>query len=205
VGKEMRENNELQKLSKEDVTQIRQASAAKKMRIRTLHGFKSLRRNPAKLIAILVYLAAVSYLFINAEPLIIDQIARGSIIYTMIFKTALAAMSIVFFMWIIMLFGTNFWWPGKLERAFISAGLYTRARKAPFLIACYKDKETKMRVFEVYLNGITKDEIEAKRESIESELELRIRIEPKGTSRILLYTSPDTIKPKKRNRDDLNF
>jgi len=105
------------------------------------------------------------------------------------------------------LFGTKLYWTKKAELGFISAGIYTRAKKSPWVLDKYKDKNAPaLWVWKIYLNGNTLDDFESKRKNLNSEIGINIkRFEPLGTQMLLMYAVKDHISKKRQNRDDMNF
>ena len=198
------------KLSREELSEIRNADILKKRAFHMGYGLKSLFKNPVKAIIALIYLAATIIAWLLREALI-SHIPMPDIVFfhTMIYWSVtilLPALGLILFLGMLIIFGRKFC-TKKVEHAFISAGIYTKTGKYPWLFDKYKDKaEPIYIVLKVYLNGNIKADFEAKRANIESELGIKIhKIEEAGTQIILLYTTPGNKKGRNVNRADMHF
>ncbi len=198
-------------LSQQEIAEIHKASSLKKLIFRIKYGLRSLLKNPAKAFIALAYIIAITLCWVNSNQLIhkiyfvnSDLLMK---IFQWIFVIGVPFFGVFIFLVLMSLFGTKLRWAKKAENAFISAGIYTRAKKAPFLLDRYKDKETPVfTIWEVYLNGNTKTEFQAKRENIESELGVIIHdFKPKNKQILLIYTTSDNVKIHKNNRIDMDF
>ncbi len=201
-------NQPRENLTREEIQNIKKASAAKKMRFQLLRGFKSLFKNPLKLGATIIFIVLSIILFISIEPLLLlvpilenNWVAMA----VKVFKLVIPFVESTLFLGLLYLLGHIHKWGKKIENACISSGIYTKARKAPFAIDRYKDKETSLIALEIYLNGNTADDFTENKAQLESELEMGIDITPKGKSRIILLISPDKTTPKKHNSEDKIF
>ena len=196
-------------LNKEDITEIRKAAAFVKFWYRLKYGIISLK-NPVKAIIVIAYIISVikiwdmrkkiiKYIF-NSDRDIITQILEC------VFSILIILLALIIFIGIINIFGSKIK-SKKLELACISSGIYTRAKKAPFLIWKYKDKNTPVvKIWEIYLNGNTLEDFEKNLKKLESELGVKIhKLKPKGTRKILMYITSDKIRHKNNMPSDPDF
>ena len=108
----------------------------------------------------------------------------------------------------ILSFGTNLYWANKVENACISAGIFTRVWKAPWLYDVYRSEDTpKVKIFEIFGNGNAVDKFEAKKKDLASELGIVIHdIAELGSQHVLIrFTKDKKGKVRGKNRLDKDF
>jgi hypothetical protein len=199
------------KLSREQIADIKKTNLFKKFWFRVWQGIKSTFKNPLKFIIAVMYMLGSVMLWCQREQLIqIFHEEKGDIlsaVFYWIFTIGIPLLLIPMFISLMAFFGVKIYWTKKFENAFISAGIYTRAGKYPWLLGNGKDKEEKIfTVWEIYLNGNTETKIKELEENLESELGLTIHKYMKKCNRkLLIFTTPDTENIGKINRDDMNY
>ena len=199
------------KLTSEEMTEIKKAASFQKLCFRVKNGVKSLFKNPYKFFVATVYVLVVLILWLQRQELIkLFDLKDGgllSVIYYWWFTVGVPVIGALLFSALMTLFGTKIYWSKKAENAFISAGIYTKAGKAPWLADREKYMESPVfMVWEIYLNGNTKTDFEAKKENIQSELGVVIHdFKLKGQRTLLMFTTPDDVNINGINKDDMNF
>lgn len=205
----MNNNNSMVRgnLSREEIDEIKKAAMFKKLIKRVEYGIKSLLKNPLKTYLATMYIFGSIKLWLEGEEIIKHFFTKGNDILLTVFQWSVPTVASITFVGMMALFGTKLHWAHMAEEAFISAGIYTKAGKAPWLLDRYKDKEAPIfKIWEIYLNGNKISEFEEAKENLESELGINIKnFKKKGTQIVLMFSAPDKVRSNKNNRADMNY
>ena len=198
-------------LNAEERNSIKNAARFQRTLLRIKNGFLSLFRNALKLFIALLYLVGASKLWLY-RGLLIERIYSGygtilSTIYDTVFTWGIPILAILIFLFMLELFGIVIYYSNKFVNACISAGIYTKAGKPPWLLRRYKDRKDRIyTIWEIYLNGNEENDFTTRKKKLESELGVNIHgLEMKGTRTLFMFTTPENTKSHKANRSDMNF
>jgi len=207
-------------ISREDKLKIKKSSRARKIRERLKCGFKSIFKSPIKSSIAILYVIMTLILW-TKKAMLMEYLQKNDVwrimqsaitkispeLYQNIFIYGFLVLVCLVFFLLIGILGIPIYWGRKFENACISAGIYTKAWKSPFMLDKVRHKhDPKVRIWIIYGNGNDIQEFNARREKLQSELGVRIHsMKEYGVQKIEFYVYPDKSKNQRSNRADINF